>query len=65
MVFKSEDSNLNHKIWYLNLFKKNRIHSMQGSTAPTRHEVTRKRITKKLKHTGNLIGKKKQLKGVC
>ena len=38
---------------------------MQGGTAPTRYGVTRKRITKKLKHTGNLIGKKKQLKGVC
>ena len=29
------------------------IHSMQGWTATSRHGVTRKRSTKKLKHTGN------------
>ena len=30
------------------------IHFMQGWTATTRHGVTRKRSTKRLKHTGNL-----------
>ena len=28
------------------------IHSMQGWTATTRHGLTRKRTTKRLKHTG-------------
>ena len=36
--------------------------SMQGQTATTRHGVTRKRSTKKLKHTENLL--RKNLKGV-
>ena len=31
------------------------IHSMQGRTATTRHEVTRKRSTKRLKHTGKSL----------
>ena len=41
------------------------IYAMQGQTATTRHGVTRKRITKRLKHTGNLFRKNLQLKGVC
>ena len=42
------------------------IHSMmQGWTATTRHGVTRKRSTKRLKHTGNLFRKNLQLKDVC
>ena len=38
---------------------------MQGCTATTRHGVTRKKSTKRLKHTGNLLKKTLQLKGVC
>ena len=38
---------------------------MQGLTATTRHGVTRKRSTKRLKHTGNLFRKNLQLIGVC
>ena len=34
-----------------------RIPFMQGSTATTRHGVTRKRSTKRLKYTGNLFRK--------
>ena len=34
---------------------------MQGSTATTRYGVTRKRSTKRLKHTGNLFRKNLQL----
>ena len=41
------------------------IHSIQGWRATTRHRVTRKRSTKKLKHTGNLFKKNLQLKDVC
>ena len=41
------------------------IHFMQGWTATTRHEVTRKRNTKRLRHTGNLFRKNLQLKDVC
>ena len=41
------------------------IPSMQGSTATTRHGVTWKRNTKRLKHTGNLFRKNLQLKDVC
>ena len=41
------------------------IHSMQGLTACTREGVTRKRSTKRLKHTGNLFRKNLQLKDVC
>ena len=33
------------------------IHSMHGLTATTRHGATRKRSTKRLKHTGNLFRK--------
>ena len=33
------------------------IHSMQGWTATTKHGVTWKRSTKRLKHTGNLFGR--------
>ena len=41
------------------------IHSMQGWTATKRHGVTKKRSTKRLKHTRSLFRKKSQLKGVC
>ena len=41
------------------------IHSMQGWAATTKHEVTRKRNTKRLRHTGNLFRKNIQLKDVC
>ena len=41
------------------------IHSMQGWTATTRYGVTRKRTTKRLKHTGNLFRKTPQPTGVC
>ena len=47
------------------LFKKIGIHSMQGWAATTRHGVTRKRSTKRLKHTGNLFTKNLQLISVC
>ena len=38
---------------------------MQGLTATTGHGVTRKRITKRLKHKENLFRKNLQLKGIC
>ena len=41
------------------------IHSMQGWTALTRHGITRKRSTKRSKHTRNLFRKNIQLKVVC
>ena len=41
------------------------IHSMQGWTATIRHGVTRKRNTKRLKHTRNLFRNNLQLKDVC
>ena len=41
------------------------IHSMQARTATTRHGVTRKRSTKRLKHTGNLFKKNLQSIGIC
>ena len=41
-----------------------RIHSMQGWTVTLRHGVTRKRSTKRLRHTGNLFRKNLQLKDV-
>ena len=41
------------------------IYSMQGWTATTRHGITRKRVTKRLKHKGNLFRKNLQLKDVC
>ena len=40
-------------------------HSMQGWTATKKHEGTKKRSTKRLKHTGNLSRKNLQLIGVC
>ena len=40
------------------------IHSMQGRTATTRHEVTRK-AQKRLQDTENLFRKNLQLKDVC
>ena len=40
------------------------IHSKQGWTAITRHGVTRKGSSKKLKHTRNLFRKNLQLEGV-
>ena len=39
--------------------------SMQGSTATTRHGVTKKRSSRRLKHTGNMLRKDLQLKCVC
>ena len=45
--------------------KKIGIHSMQGWTATTKHAATRKRSTKRLKHTGNLFRRSLQLIGVC
>ena len=48
-----------------NLFFFIDIYSMQGWTATTRHGVTWKRITKRLKHTGNLFRKNLQFKDVC
>ena len=41
------------------------IHSMQGTAATTRHGVTRKRGTKRLKHARNLLRKDLQLKDIC
>ena len=41
------------------------IHFMQVRPATMRHEFTRKRSTKKIKHTGNLFRKNLQLKDVC
>ena len=41
------------------------IHNMQSLTATTGHGGTRKRTTKRLKHTGNLFSKNLQLIGVC
>ena len=41
------------------------IPSMEGWTATLGHGVTRKRCTKRSKHTGNLIRKNLQLKVVC
>ena len=38
--------------------------SMQGWKATTRHEVTTKKSTKRLKHTGNMFRNNLQLKGV-
>ena len=40
------------------------ILSMQGLTATTRHEVTRRRSTKRSKHTGNHFRRNLQLIGV-
>ena len=42
-----------------------KIHYMQGWAATNRHEVTRKKSTKSLAHTGNLFTKNLQLKDVC
>ena len=41
------------------------IHPMQGSTATTRHGVTRKEAQKGLQDTENLFRKNLQLKDVC
>ena len=41
-----------------------RIYSMQGWTATTRHGVTRKRNTKRIRHTGSQFRKNLQLKDV-
>ena len=38
---------------------------MQGWTNTKRHRVARKRSTKRLKQTGNLVKKDLQLKDVC
>ena len=41
------------------------IHAMQGWTATARHEVTRKRNTKRLRRTGNPLRKNLHLKDAC
>ena len=41
------------------------IYCMQGWTAATRHEVIRKRSTKRLQDTGHLSRKNLQLKEIC
>ena len=41
------------------------IHSMQSSTATTRHGVTRNRSTKRLEHTENIFRKNMQVIVVC
>ena len=41
------------------------IHSMQGRTATTRHEVTGKEAQKRIQDTENLFRKNLQLKDVC
>ena len=41
------------------------IHSLQGWTATKRHGVTRKKSTKRLKHTWDLFRKNSEIKGVC
>ena len=41
------------------------IHSMQDSTGTMKHGVTKKRSTKRLKHTEDLFRKNLQLKDVC
>ena len=41
------------------------IHSMQNWTSTTRHGVTKKGSTKRLKHTWNLFRENLQLIGVC
>ena len=52
---------LKEKVFFL-LFILIGIHSKQGWTATTRHGVTRKRNTERLRHTGNLFRKNLQLK---
>ena len=48
------------------IFLKNGIYSMQGSTATTRHGVTRQWSTKRLiKATANLFRRNLQLIGIC
>ena len=46
-----------------NIFFKG-INSTQGWTATTKHGITRKKIRKRLNHTGNLFRKNVHLKGV-
>ena len=41
------------------------VHSMQGLPDTTKNGVTRKRSSKRLKHTGNLFRKNLQLNDVC
>ena len=55
----------NHfKFFTCNFFKKIGIHAMQCWTATMRHGVTRKRSSKRLKHTQNLFRKNLQSKDV-
>ena len=49
----------------INIFFLIEIHSMQDGTVTTSNGVTRKRSTKRLKHTQNLFRKNLQLIGVC
>ena len=53
------------RVLKIKFFKKIEIHSMQGETGTMRYGVTRKRSTKRLRHTGNLFRMNLQLKGVC
>ena len=66
-------TNVHHKwrsydVWFLRynsqqtVKKKIGIHSMQGWTATSRHGVTKKRSTKRLKHTENLLRKNHAVK---
>ena len=48
-----------------NIFLKIEIHSMQVWTASTKYGVTRKRSSKRVKHTENLFRKNIQVKSVC
>ena len=45
-------------------FFKNGTYSMQDWTATTRHGFTKKRNTKRVKHTGNMFRKNLQMEGV-
>ena len=60
------DDNLQNSVFlFVCLFVLIGIPSMQGGTANTKHEVTRKRSTKRFEHTGNLFRKKLQLEDIC
>ena len=54
--------NIIFAIW---IFFKIGIYSIQGWTATTRHGVTRKRNTKRLRHVWNRFRRNLQLKDVC
>ena len=64
-VFKKVDDCFFLKYSFGELFFLIGLDSMQGWTATTRHGVTRKGSTKRLKDTGNLFRKNLQLKDTC